>query len=184
MTTVPVKKSAAKPAETAKPAEVSTPVQAAAPAPAETAAPKVATFPQVPMADLLKPLNAVQEQVRANAEKGIERLRAQYATLKGSAEQATDRLEESVAAAHAGSRAFNMKVLELFRQQADASFAHLQALFGVKTLGDAVKLQQDFARAQVELVQAHTRQLAEMAKQVATDVAEPVRQSIVQPLGR
>lgn len=131
--------------------------------------------------DFLKPVTEVQEKVRASAEKGIEQLRSHYATLKGNAEAATDKLEASVAAAQSGAREFNIKVLELFHAQTNAGFAHLQSLFGVKTVADAVKLQQDFAKTQVEALQANSKHLAELAKKVATDVVEPVKDSIVLP---
>jgi phasin len=131
--------------------------------------------------DLMKPFSEMQEKVRANAEKGIEQLRTHYASLKGNAESATDKLEESVAAAHAGTREFNMKVVDLFRAQTNAGFEHMQSLFSVKTVADAVKLQQDFAKTQVEALQTQSKELAEIAKKVATDVVEPVKASIVLP---
>lgn len=139
---------------------------------------------QTAAADLVKPFADMQEKVRANAEKGIEQLRSHYATLKGNAEAATDKLEESVTAAHAGTREFNMKVLDLFRTQTNAGFEHMQSLFGAKTVADAVKLQQDFAKSQVESLQAHSKHLAEIAKKVATDLAEPVKASMVMPFKR
>lgn len=129
--------------------------------------------------ELMKPFSDMQEKVRANAEKGIEQLRTHYASLKGNAESATDKLEESVAAAHAGTREFNMKVVDLFRAQTSAGFEHMQSLFAVKTVADAVKLQQDFAKAQVEALQVQSKELAEIAKKVATDVVEPVKATMV-----
>ncbi|KAF0228263.1 MAG: hypothetical protein FD175_2044 [Beijerinckiaceae bacterium] len=131
--------------------------------------------------DLMKPFADMQEKVRANAEKGIEQLRSHYATLKGNAESATDKLEASMTAAHAGTRDFNMKVLDLFRTQTNAGFEHMQALFAAKTVADAVKLQQDFAKAQVETLQAQSKHLGEIAQKVATDVVEPVKASMVIP---
>lgn len=139
---------------------------------------------QAVAADLIKPFADMQEKVRANAEKGIEQIRSHYATLKGNAEAATDKLEESVTAAHAGTREFNMKVLDLFRTQTNAGFEHMQSLFGAKTVADAVKLQQDFARSQVETLQAHSKHLAEIAQKVATDLVEPVKASMVMPFKR
>jgi len=135
-------------------------------------------------ADLMKPLADVQEKLRLGTEKGIEQFRSHYATMKGNAEAATDKLEASVAAAHAGTREFNMKVLDLFRAQTNASFAHLQALFGAKTVSDALKLQQDFVKTQVETLQTNSKDLAELAKKVATDVVEPVKDSFVVPFKR
>ncbi|WP_284178212.1 phasin family protein [Rhabdaerophilum sp. SD176] len=132
----------------------------------------------------IKPFADMQENFRAQAEKTIEQMRTQYTTLKGNAEVATGKLEESMTAAQAGTREFNAKVFELFRAQTTAGFDHLQALFGAKTLADAVKLQQDFAKVQVEAIQTSTKSLAELAKKVATDVVEPVKASIVLPFKR
>ncbi len=129
--------------------------------------------------DVLKPFADMQEKVRANAEKGIEQLRSQYATLKDTAETTTDKLEASVAAAHAGTREFNLKVLELFRAQTNTGFEHLRALFGAKSVGDAMKLQQDFVKTQAEALQAHSKGLAELAKKVVTNVVEPVKETMV-----
>ena len=81
-------------------------------------------------------------------------------------------------------REFNMKVLDLFRAQTNAGFAHMQSLFAVKTVADAVKLQQDFAKTQVEALQAQSKEFAESAKKVATDVVEPVKGSMVLPFKR
>lgn len=131
--------------------------------------------------DMMKPFAGIQEKVRANAEEGIEKLRSQYATLKGNAEAATDKLEASVAAAHAGTREFNMTVLDLFRAQTNAGFEHMQSLFGAKSVADAVKLQQDFTKTQFEAIQTHSKHLGEIAKKVATDVVEPIKASMVLP---
>jgi len=134
--------------------------------------------------DLMKPFSEMQEKVRANAEKGIEQLRTHYASLKGNAESATDKLEESVAAAHAGTKEFNRKVVDLFRAQTNAGFEHMQSLFSVKTVADALKLQQDFAKTQVEALQAQSKELADIAKKVATDIVEPVKATMVLPFKR
>lgn len=133
------------------------------------------------VADFAKPFADAQEQIRSTAEKGLEQLRSHYATLKSNAETVTDKLEESVAAAHAGTRDFNIKVFEFFRANSNAAFEHAQKLFAAKTVSDAVKLQQDFAKTQIEAVQAHAKELAEMAKKIAADVAEPVKAGAVLP---
>lgn len=134
--------------------------------------------------EFMKPFADMQEKVRANAEQGLGQIRSHYATMKGRAETATGKFEESVTAAHAGTRDFNLKVLELFQAQTNAGFEHLQSLFGVKTINDAVKLQQDFAKSQVESLQAHTKNLGDIAKKVATDIVEPVKATMVLPFKR
>lgn len=134
--------------------------------------------------DMLKPFADLQEKFRAQAEKTIEQVRTQYSSIKGNAEAATDKLEQSLTAAHAGTREFNAKVFELFRAQTTAGFEHMQALFAARTLADAVKLQQDFTKAQVDVMQSNSKALAELAKKVATDVVEPVKASMVLPFKR
>lgn len=148
---------------------------------AETSAPKIEAAPVLAAAELMQPFADMQEKVRAETEKGVEQLRSHYATLKDNAETATSKLEESLAAAHSGTREFNMNAIEFVRAQANAGFAHLQALVAVKSLGEAVKLNQDFAKAQVETLQAHSKTVAELAKKVAGDVAEPVKAAMVLP---
>ncbi|MCZ8258684.1 MAG: phasin family protein [Beijerinckiaceae bacterium] len=142
-----------------------------------------ATEMMKPFAEM-KPFANMQESFRAQAEKTIEQMRTQYTTLKGNAEAATGKLEESMTAAQAGTREFNATVFALFRAQTTAGFDHLQALFGAKTIADALKLQQDFAKVQVETIQTNTKNLAELAKKVATDVVEPVKSTIVLPFKR
>jgi phasin len=154
------------------------PAKTAEPTTAETfTAPKAEIVSPAAVTELMKPINEIQEKVRATTEQGIEHLRSHYAALKDNAEAATGKLEESLAAAHSGAREFNVKVVDLVRTQTDACFTHLQALFGVKTLGDAMKLQQDFAKAQFDAAQANAKQFADLAKKIAEDVSEPVKAS-------
>jgi len=67
----------------------------------------------------------------------MEQARAQYEAVKDAAEKATGKLEESVSAVRSGAMSFNLKALELVRTNTNASFDHLQALFGAKTVQDA-----------------------------------------------
>lgn len=162
---------------------------AAAPAPAVAApvAPVAAApaaevaSPVEAVASLMKPFAQLPETLRANAEQNIEKARTQYAAFKGNAESMTEKFEESFTAAQSGARVFNGKVIDLFRAQVDAGFAHINALFNATTLSDAMKLQQDFAKAQVEALQAQSKDLADYAKQVTEQVVEPVKSSIVLP---
>jgi phasin len=142
---------------------------------------EIAASPVEAVSEMMKPFTQMPEAFRANAEQGIEKARAQYAAMKGNAESFTEKLEESFTAAQSGARVFNGKVLDLFRAQVDAGFAHLNALFHVSSVSEAIKLQQDYSRTQVEAFQAQSRDLADYAKQVGAQVAEPVKSSIVLP---
>lgn len=156
-------------------------VPAAAPVVAAPAAAAPVASPFENASEFLKPFTALPETFRANAEQGIETMRTQYAAFKGNAESMSEKLEESLAAAQTGARVFNGKVLDVFRAQVDAGFAHINAMFNVATLSEAMKLQQDFQKAQAEALKAQSQDLADYAKQVAEQVAEPVKSSITLP---
>lgn len=148
---------------------------------AEISAPALEAALPAAATEFLKPFADMQENVRAGTEKNVEQLRTHYSALKDNAETATGKLEESLAAAHSGTREFNVAALEFVRAQANVGFAHLQALVAVKSIGEAVKLNQDFAKAQFETLHAHSKTVAELAKKVAGDVAEPVKAAMILP---
>ena len=147
---------------------------------AAEAAPVVATSVAAPvLGEVMKPFTDMQEKVRLNTEQGLDQFRTQYASLKGKAESASDKLEVSIQAAQAGSREFNAKMFDLFRAQTNVGFTHFQALFAAKTVADAMKLQQDFVKSQMDSLQAQSQSFAELATKVANDVVEPVKASMV-----
>ena len=163
-------------------APVEAPVESGAAPAAPVAAPEAAVVTPFESAnDLLKPFAALPETFRANAEQGLENFRTQYAALKGNAESFSGKIEESLAAAQSGMRVFNGKVLDVFRAQVDAGFAHISALFNATTLMEAIKLQQSYQSAQAEALKAQSQDLADYAKQVAEQVAEPVKSTITLP---
>mgnify|MGYP001193138072 CR=1 FL=1 len=123
----------------------------------------------------MAPMTQMQEKVRETAEKGMEQARAQYEAVKDAAEKATGKLEESVNAVRTGAMSFNLKALELVRTNTNASFDHLQALFGAKTVQDAMTLQADFVKKQAEAAQAQIQDLAAIGQKLASDAAEPVK---------
>lgn len=176
-----------KPTQTAK-ASVAAPATPATPVAApviEKAAPVVARVEAKAkaetnlVAEAFKPFADMQEKLRMGTEQGLNQFRSQYDAFKGKAETATNKLEASMQAAQAGTREFNAKVFDLFRAQANASLNHVQALFAVKDVAEAVKLQQSFVSAQMEDLKVQSQALADLAKKVTTEMVEPVKDSMV-----
>lgn len=171
---------AAKPAVVAKPAIAAKPVVApkaveAAPKQAPKAAAKAAQG--FPVADVLKPVAALQENVRANTEKALTEFRGRYAEVKGFAETATTRLEDSMKAAQSGSREFGAALFEIVKAQTHANLDHAKTLAGAKTLPDLMKAQQQFVLSQFQSAQTRTKDVAELAGKIATNVTSPLRAS-------
>lgn len=144
-------------------------------APAATEA--VETAVQAAMA----PMNSMQDKVRETAEKGLEQARVQYEAVKDAAEKATAKIEESVAAAKTGVTSFNLKALETIRNNANASFDHVQSLFAVKSPQDFVTLQTEFLKKQAETYAAQVKDLAAIGQKAVTDAVEPVKSAISAP---
>lgn len=129
----------------------------------------------------IEPIANMQEKVRENTEKGLEQARAQYETVKQAAEKATGKIEESVTAAQAGAKAFNLKAVDLIRTNANAAFDHFQALFAVKTASDFVSLQTEFVKKQADIVAAQSKELSALGQKIVTEAVEPVKSALVVP---
>jgi hypothetical protein len=65
----------------------------------------------------------------------------------------------------------NIKAFETWRQNAEATAAHFQNLVRVKTMSEAIALNTEFARKQIEAVSNQTRELAAIAGRMAKNEA-------------
>ena len=61
----------------------------------------------------------------------------------------------------------NVKAFETWRRNAEATAAHFQSLVSVKTMSEAIALNAEFARKQIEAVTSQTRELAAIAGRMA-----------------
>jgi len=140
--------------------------------------PAVAEQVETAVQAALGPIHQIQDKVRETTEKGLEQVRAQYEAVKDAAEKATGKIEESVNAVKAGTFDFNMKALDLFRKNANATFDHIEALMGVKSAQDLFTLNSDFLKKQSEVFAGQAKELAALGQKVATDAAEPVKSAM------
>ncbi|MBN8533001.1 MAG: phasin family protein [Rhizobiales bacterium] len=151
----------------------------AAPKPAGKPAPKAATksTDMFPIADVMKPVAMLQENVRANTEKALSEFRGRYAEVKGFAETATTRLEDSMKAAQSGSREIGFALFEIVKAQTHANLDHAKTLAGAKSIPDLVKAQQAFVLSQFQSAQTRSKDVATLAGKIANDVTSPLRAS-------
>jgi len=138
---------------------------------AKKAAPKTVA-PVDPMAAL--PLE-VPAAVRDAAEKGLEQMKDSYAKLKTMAEETTDVMEDTFSTASKGVTDFNLKALDLAKENANSGFDFAKSLLGVKTLSEAIELQSGFVRTQSEALMAQSKELGAMVQKVAEDTTKPVQ---------
>lgn len=115
------------------------------------------------------------DQFRAFAEKGVEQSKEAYAKLKTGAEETQKALETTFEAARSASSDLSLKTISTFRDNAEAGFAHLEALVGAKSLSEIVELQTAFLRKRVEAGVEQAKELQAATSKAAETVSAPIK---------
>ncbi|MEJ6782108.1 MULTISPECIES: phasin [Phyllobacteriaceae] len=115
------------------------------------------------------------DQFRAFAEKGVEQSKEAYTKLKTGAEDAQKTLETTYETARSVGSELSLKTIAALRTNAEAGFAHLEALAGAKSLSDIFELQTAYLRKRVELSVEQAKEFQAVASKAAEDVAKPVK---------
>ncbi len=115
------------------------------------------------------------DQFRAFAEKGVEQSKEAYAKMKANAEAAQKTLEDTFETMRGVGNELSLKTIGAMRANAEANFAHFEALLGVKSLSEFVELQTSFVRKQVEMAVDQTREFQTASAKAAEDVVKPVK---------
>jgi phasin len=117
----------------------------------------------------------VPAAMRDFAEKGAAQAKDAYTKFKVVADEASDVIEGAYSSASRGASTLGLKALETARVNTNATFDHAIALFGVKSLSDAIELNTAFMRKQAETMTAQVREFGELTQKVVADAAAPVR---------
>lgn len=117
------------------------------------------------------------ESFRDFAEKGAQQSKDAYAKIKTAAEEAGKTLEATVQNAQAASMEISKKTLDAFRTNTENSFAHVEALLGVKSVAELLELQTAFVRKQTELGVEQVKSLQEVSKKAAEKLAKPAKEA-------
>jgi phasin len=149
----------------------STPKSRTKPAAAAPSAPSY----EMPKFDI--PKMEVPAAFREIAEKGIAQARENYEKIKSVAEEATDVLEDTYATASRGASSYGLKLIEHARANTDATFDLMTELMAAKSYAEVVELSSAFMRRQFDALTAQARDLTETAQKVATETAEPMKES-------
>ena len=115
------------------------------------------------------------DQLRAFAEKGVEQSKEAYAKMKTGAEEAQKVVEATYETARAASTDLSLKSIAAARASAEAGFAHLEAVAGVKSLSELIELQTSFLRKSVEMMVEQAKDFQAASSKAAEDVAKPAK---------
>ncbi|MDP2622131.1 MAG: phasin family protein [Hyphomicrobiales bacterium] len=124
----------------------------------------------------------VPESVREAVETGVTQAKQSYDRVKASAEEATEALEETFAAAMRGASDFNEQVMAAFKADTRAQFDLVRDLARIETPAQAFELQGKFLNARIEAAQARSAALAKLVNRVAGETTEPVRESVLRTI--
>ena len=123
---------------------------------------------EMPKLDL--PTMEVPPAFRELADKGVAQARDIYEKAKAATEQATNQLKEAYTTAAKGATDYNIKVIEIARANTNTAVDNAFELLGVKSLTEFVELSTKHARKQFEVITAQTKELAELAQKVTTEI--------------
>ena len=132
---------------------------------------KTAEFIEFPSFDASK----ATDQFRAFAEKSVEQSKEAYAKLKTGAEEAQKAIETTLENARTVSGDLSLKTISAFRANAEAGFAHLEALVGAKSISDVVELQTGFLRKRVEMGVEQAKDFQATATRAAEELVKPMK---------
>ena len=115
---------------------------------------------------------------RDMAEKSLSHAKDSYEKMKSAAEEATGVLESTYATATKGAADYSLKVIEMARENANATFDFAAGLLGAKTFSEVIELSTTHARKQFETLGEQSKELATLAQKVATEAAEPIKEGM------
>ena len=115
------------------------------------------------------------DQIRAIAEKGVEQSKEAYDKLKTGAETAQKAIESTFETAKSAGSEFSLKSIATARANAEAGFAHLEALVGAKSLSEVIELQTAFVRQAFETAVEQAKDFQAASSKAAEEVSRPLK---------
>jgi phasin len=121
---------------------------------------------------------------REFAEKGAAQAKETYERMKAAAEETTAVLEDTYTTTAKGVTAYNLRLIEIARENSNAAFDFAGQFIAAKSLAEAVELSSAHARKQFETLSAQSKDLAALAQKVATDSVEPIKNGVNQAFSK
>jgi phasin len=120
----------------------------------------------------------VTDTYREFAEKGVAQSKEAYSRIKTAAEDATKTMETTMDTAQAGTVELGLKAIDTMRVNTENTFAHFEALLGVKSVAELMELQTSFVRKQIETGVEQAKSWQESVRKVSEDVAKPGKAAV------
>jgi len=115
----------------------------------------------------------VPTQMRQFAEQSVEQARKAVDGFMTAAQKAVSTAETQAVTAQSGAKDVGAKVMGFAEQNIANSFEFAQKLVRAKDIQEVMALQQEFLKAQMQAMQAQTKDLGMAATKAAGDLAKP-----------
>ena len=143
---------------------------------------EVNTNPSNTMLGLDMPLFAIPGIFRGIAEQNVERARENCEKMKAASGEIADILREAYSTNTKGAADYGVKLIEISSVNASSAFDFLTHLMGTKSLSEIMQLSATQSRRNFEVTSAQNKELWQLARKVATETAEPIKDSFTRVL--
>ena len=117
------------------------------------------------------------DQIRTFAEDGLAKSKEAYEQMKTSMEDTQKTIETAMETAQTQSSKLSLTAIGAMRANAEAGFAHLEKLVGVKTLAEALEIQSAFVRKQAEMAVDQAKEMQTVSQEAFTALSAPVKEA-------
>ena len=116
--------------------------------------------------------------MRDLAERNIAQMRETYERSKDALEGVLQSWERSFDATNQGAVALNRKIIDIAQRNINSGFDLAKGLAGAKNLAEAMELQADYWRKQLDTLTAQAEEVRTLTAQVAADATKPMKRSM------
>jgi len=144
----------------------------------ESLDPKVAARKTVARFEELARDTEVPQAMRDLAERNVAQMRETYERSKDALEGVLQGWERSFDATNQGAVALNRKIIDIAQRNINSGFDLAKGLAGAKNLAEAMELQADYWRKQLDTVAAQAEEVRTLSAQVAADATKPIKRGM------
>ena len=144
----------------------------------ESLDPKVAARKTVARFEELARDAEVPQAMRDLAERNIAQMRETYERSKDALEGIVQSWERSFDATNQGAVALNRKIIDIAQRNINSGFDLAKGLAGAKNLAEAMELQADYWRKQLDTLAAQAEEVRTLSAQVAADATKPMKRGM------
>ena len=115
------------------------------------------------------------EQVRAVVDQSVEQSKQAFSKLSSDAETTQKALESTFEMAKTTGNEVSLTMVGALRDNAEAGFAHLEALVAAKSLSECIELQTAFLHKQIEKSAEQARDLQAAMMRAGEEMSKPIK---------